>query len=377
MSGNISGHPDLISEIKAHIQKNGKITFAEFMDIALYHPGNGYYTSDRVRWGKEGDYLTSVDISPVFGSLLASQICEMWYVLGSPSHFTVVEIGAGRGTLSFQIKETIDEFFPEFKEAVDFKLIDINPSSLASFHEKISFHTTIKEIKQNITGCVISNELIDAFPVHRVIELDGLKEIYAGYEDNEFIETIAEPSSQDINKYFDTLGIKLSYGQTTEVNLRAIDWIKSIGELMDRGFVITIDYGLPAKELFQTGRGSSIQCHYRHTINDNPFERIGYQDITSKVDFTSLATAGRDAGIEVTGFTTQFYFLMGNNILEQFRETSELTANNLDALKWNQGIKELMMPGSMGNDFKVLIQHKGIESPMLKGFSFKDLKYTL
>ncbi|MBI3397961.1 MAG: SAM-dependent methyltransferase [Deltaproteobacteria bacterium] len=405
MVDSILGHPDLVSEIERQIQQRGRITFAEFMEIALYWPDKGYYTSDRVRWGKHGDYLTNSDISPVFSKLLASQLYQMWDILRCPSQFTVVEIGAGRGDLSFQVEDVVEDLFPEFHKAVDFKLVDLNPGRRSieknvaqldknSTHiseppngvkavptgkanKKFSCHSAIEEIEPNIIGCIISNELVDAFPIHRVIEMDGLKEVYVDYESAGFIEAIEEPSTQSLNDYFDRLGVKIGYGQRGEVNLHAIDWIKSIGAFLDKGFVITIDYGLPAKELFQPGRGSNLQCHYRHTMNDNPFQRIGYQDITSKVDFTTLTMSGRDAGLEVAGFTTQFYFLMGLGILEELKETAELTINNLETFKWNQGIKELMMSGGMGDDFKVLIQHKGIENPLLKGFSFKNLEYTL
>ena len=147
--------------------------------------------------------------------------------------------------------------------------------------------------------------------------------------------------------------------------------------MIDKGFIVTIDYGLPAKELFHPDRGGGLQCYYRHTMSDNPYQRIGYQDITSKVDFTSLALAGREAGLEVTGFTTQFYFLTGIGVWSELKEVAEIGINDIDTLKWNQGIKELALPGGMGDDFKVLIQHKGVENPALKCLSFKDLKYTL
>ena len=377
MSYNLSGHTDLISEIKKQIEKKNRITFAEFMDIALYWPGKGYYTSENVRWGKDGDYLTSIDVSPVFGRLLAHQINEMWQNLGSPPQFSIIEVGAGREGLSFHIRDTIKKLFPEFYKAADFQLVDVNPIHIQKLEERTSFHSSIEDIKPSITGCIISNELIDAFPVHRVVEMDGLKEIYVGYEDAGFMEIRGELSSSGLNDYLEKIGIKLEQGQKAEINLKALDWIKSIGALLERGFVITIDYGLPARELFRHNRNGNLLCYYRHTMNNNPFHHIGYQDITAKVDFTSLAAAGRDAGLEVTGFTTQFYFFMGIGALGEFKEVEELNMGNLDAFQWNQGIKELMLPGGMGDDFKVLIQHKDVEAPLLKGFSFKDLKYTL
>jgi len=377
MSYNLSGHTDLISEIKKQIEKKGRITFAEFMDIALYWPGKGYYTSENVRWGKDGDYLTSIDVSPVFGRLLAYQINEMWQNLGSPPQFSIIEVGAGREELSFHIRDTIKKLFPEFYKAVDFQLVDVNPIHIQKLEERTSFHSSIEDIKPGITGCIISNELIDAFPVHRVVEMDGLKEIYVGYEDAGFMEIRGELSTSGLNDYLEKIGIKLEQGQKAEINLKALDWIKSIGALLKRGFVITIDYGLPARELFRHDRNGNLLCYHRHTMNNNPFHHIGYQDITAKVDFTSLAAAGRDAGLEVTGFTTQFHFFMGIGALGEFKEVEELNIGNLDAFQWNQGIKELMLPGGMGDDFKVLIQHKDVEAPLLKGFSFKDLKYTL
>ncbi|OGQ46092.1 MAG: hypothetical protein A2W63_00860 [Deltaproteobacteria bacterium RIFCSPLOWO2_02_44_9] len=377
MSYNLSGHTDLISEIKKQIEKKGRITFAEFMDIALYWPGKGYYTSENVRWGKDGDYLTSIDVSPVFGRLLAYQINEMWQNLGSPPQFSIIEVGAGREELSFHIRDTIKKLFPEFYKAVDFQLVDVNPIHIQKLEERTSFHSSIEDIKPGITGCIISNELIDAFPVHRVVEMDGLKEIYVGYEDAGFMEIRGELSTSGLNDYLEKIGIKLEQGQKAEINLKALDWIKSIGALLKRGFVITIDYGLPARELFRHDRNGNLLCYHRHTMNNNPFHQIGYQDITAKVDFTSLAATGRDAGLEVTGFTTQFHFFMGIGALGEFKEVEELNIGNLDAFQWNQGIKELMLPGGMGDDFKVLIQHKDVEAPLLKGFSFKDLKYTL
>lgn len=377
MSDNLSGHPELISEIKRRIREKEKITFAEFMDIALYWSDKGYYTSSRTIWGKDGDYLTNVDISPVFGRLIAMQLKEMWEIMGSPRLFTIVEAGAGNGGLSFQISGAIKELFKEFYSAVRFKLVDINPALIKDQGEKFSCHSAIEEIEPGITGCIVSNELIDAFPVHRVIEADGLKEVYVCVNDGEFTETAGDISDTAINVYLERLGIRLLNRQTSEVNLRAMNWIKKAGALIDKGFVITIDYGLPAKELFHPARGGGLQCYYKHTMSDNPYQRIGYQDITSKVDFTSLALAGKDAGLEVTGFTTQFYFLTGIGVWSELKEAAEAGINDIETLKWNQGIKELAFPGGMGDDFKVLIQHKGVENPALKCLSFKDLKYTL
>src|SRR3989304_6176725 len=210
MSYNLSGHTELISEIKRQIDKKSRITFAEFMDIALYWPGKGYYTSENVRWGKDGDYLTSIDVSPVFGRLLAHQINEMWQNLGSPPQFSIIEVGAGREELSFHIRDTIKKLFPEFYKTADFQLVDVNPIHIQKLEERTSFHSSIEDIKPGITGCIISNELIDAFPVHRVVEMDGrLKEIYVGYDDAGFMDIRGELSSDGLNDYLEKIGITL------------------------------------------------------------------------------------------------------------------------------------------------------------------------
>ncbi|HCY20137.1 MAG TPA: hypothetical protein DHU69_10435, partial [Deltaproteobacteria bacterium] len=157
MADTFADHPDIIVELKKRIQQNGKITFAEFMDIALYWSDKGYYTSNKNRWGVHGDYITNSDISPVFSKLLAAQLNQMWHILGEPSPFNVIEVGAGSGELSFQIEKTIKDLFPEFYRAVNFKLIDVSyASKQGAKKDKFSFYSSMDEIGHSITGCIIS-----------------------------------------------------------------------------------------------------------------------------------------------------------------------------------------------------------------------------
>jgi SAM-dependent MidA family methyltransferase len=207
---------------------------------------------------------------------------------------------------------------------------------------------------------------VDAFPVHRVVATkDGLDEIYVDVDGDRFVETREVPSTPDLEAYFKRLKIRLAEGQRAEVNLEAARWIREVGKALDLGFVITIDYGYPASELFAPHRKKgSLLCYYRHTVNDDPYARIGEQDITAHVDFTGLARAGAEAGLSVTGFTNQLNFLMSLGIA---REMERFDPESPEMLS----VKRLLARESMGGVFKVLIQHKGLTPPPLEGLTFR------
>ncbi len=373
-SGRVPSNSPL-KEILKRVREKGAITFAEFMGLALYMEGVGYYTGDRARWGEAGDYVTNVDISPVFSKLIAKELHEMWAALGSPGRFTLVEAGAGRGLLSKGIKNTVDEFYPGFGRALDIKLVELNPDYSEPLPSGVSWLRSLDEIASPVTGCILSNELIDSFPVHRVVGAGdgGLKELYVALEGDRFVEVPGEPSTERLSKYMARFGIRLEEGQKAEVNLAAIDWIRKAARLLDRGFVFTIDYGLPGRELYSSGRSGSLICHYRHTVNDNPFLNIGVQDITTHADFTALKAIGEEEGLSLTGFTTQKNFLLGLSIAEELKENSGEGPGAFDDISRNRSIGLLINPGGAGDTFKVLIQHKGVERPALSGFSFRDM----
>ena len=361
---------DLRKEIVSLINEKGKITFADFMDLALYHPEYGYYTSGKEKIGKRGDYYTSSDVHSVFGELIARQLEQMWRLLGS-NRFTVVEIGAGKGWLCYDILNYVRNEYPEFFEKIDYKIVEISrnlierqSNTLKGLEEKVSWESFSEDgfSFNPIEGCFLSNEFVDSLPVHQVVvENDCLKEIYVTIQDDEYCEKIDELSSPELGDYFKNSKTDLKEGQRAEVNLKALDWVKNISRFLNRGFVITIDYGHLAEELYSEERHrGTLMCYYEHTTSENPYERVGNQDITSHVNFTSIMKDGARFGLSTTGFVRQSNFLIALGILNKMNDVQGDISKLLT-------MKNLFLPGGMGDIFKVLIQHKGIDIPELIG----------
>ncbi len=361
---------DLKAEIVNSIAKKGKITFADYMNLALYHPKYGYYTSEKEKIGKKGDYYTSSDVHPVFGELIAGQLEQMWKISGK-GKFTVVEMGAGKGWLCYDIISSIKDRFPEFLEKIDYKIVEISndlvvkqSDILQRFEDRISWESFSSDgfSFKPINGCFLSNEFVDSLPVHQVTVRNGcLQEIYVTTRDSEFLEITDELSDPVLKDYFKELNINLKEGQRAEVNLNALIWIRNISHYLKRGFIITIDYGYLAKDLYSEDRyKGTLMCYYKHTTSENPFVRVGNQDITSHVNFNSLMQAGSEAGLKTTGFTKQSHFLIALGILDKMKESYGDIGSILK-------MKTLLLPGGMGDIFKILIQHKGINNPKLIG----------
>ena len=361
---------DLRKEIVDLINIKGKITFADYMELALYHPEYGYYTSGKEKIGKRGDYYTSSDVHSVFGELIARQLEQMWRLLGS-NRFTVVEIGAGKGWLCHDILNHIKNEYPEFFEKIDYKIVEISrdlierqSDTLKGFEEKVSWESFSEDgfSFSPIEGCFLSNEFVDSLSVHQVIVEDNcLKEIYVTTTDGVLCEKIDELSNPELENYFKELNINLKDGQRAEVNLKALDWVENISCHLNRGFVITIDYGHLAEELYSEERcRGTLMCYFEHTTSENPYERVGNQDITSHVNFSSIIEAGIKSGLSTTGFVRQSNFLIALGILNKMNDAKGDFSKLLT-------MKNLFMPGGMGDMFKVLIQHKGVNSPELIG----------
>lgn len=364
-------HPELEAFICRRIDEAGGVPFSEFMAHCLYHPQWGYYMAPRDRIGKGGDFFTSTSVHSLFGRLVARQLHQMWDLLGSGA-FTIAEQGAGEGHLCLDILDAIAEEFPRFYRSLTYALVEISPDNRSRQKQLLENHLerlswcSIDELS-GMDGCFLTNELVDAFPVHLVEKKDGkLQEVFVVRRESAFVEEL-RPAGPEFADYFRISGVELVEGNRAEVNLEAPVWIKKVGALLRRGFVLTIDYGYPASELYSPmRRNGTLMCYYRHTSNENPYQRLGYQDITSHVDFTALERAGEGQGLKPLYFAEQYRFLMGLGFVEALLALQARAADEKEARALRLTLKNLIMPeGGMVETFKVLIQGKGVDSPAL------------
>ncbi len=370
--------------ILSQIREKGPIPFAQFMEWCLYHPRYGYYQSGGIKIGKEGDYFTGPCVHPLFGGMVAKQLSQMAELLVEDP-FQMIEMGSGRGFFCEDILDWAKKKIPHFFKKLQYILLETNPHFLPEqrmrlrvYEEegKISWlnpETNPKDIKP-IVGCILSNELIDAFPVHQVVVDQGqLKEIYVAVHQDRFEEILGDLSDPRLSSYFDWLSVQLEEGQRAEVNLNALDWIERVARLLSKGFVFTIDYGYLSEDLYQAHhRQGTLLCYYRHQTSDNPYERLGQQDITAHVNFSALMKKGQEVGLQVTGLVSQYRFLLALGVLQELESLShDLT--EFESLKLRLSFLNLIEPErGMGEVFKVLIQHKGIDHPKLDGLRDLD-----
>ena len=345
------------SKLRERIRAEGRISFADFMDMALYDPEGGYY-ANRSRLADSHDYFTSPAAHPCFGALLAVQLERMWEVLGRPEQFHAVEMGAGSGLLARDVTEYASGLSEDFAQSLRYVTIDRYPSGDSVRVEAIA---SDRVPLNGVVGCLLSNELVDAFPVHRFTVNGGrLKEVFVGMdEEGELTELVAEPSTDLLRRRVGARLRSLPDGFCGEVSRGIGEWMGSVAGALERGFVVTVDYGAEADLLYSAARArGTVQTYYRHTQGDSPYRRIGRQDITAHVDFTAIMDEGRAAGLSPLGYVTQCRLLerLGiRRMLERLR-TSDLTQRERDANRL--AMMELIRPDGLGG-FKVLVQEKG------------------
>ena len=351
----------IIEEVRAR----GPMTFARFMDLALYHEPWGYYSSGPERIGAGGDFYTSPVAHPAFGALLTVQLVAMWGMMGKPSPFHVVELGAGTGVMARDIIEYSYHVSSDFADALEYVTIDMRHA-----HRVEGAHHVVADgiPLRGIIGCILSNEYLDAMPMHRVTMEEGkLRELYVGVGGGELVEIVGEPSTGLLQERLDGLGVTLAEGQLAEINLVLEDQTRSFAESLDSGYVLSIDYGHEASDLYSSSRSKgTLMCHYRHTANSQPFRRIGRQDITAHVDFTTLMQMGKRWGLQACGLVSQRGFL-GNLGILGIR--NGLRGMGLPSSKYNanmMGLGNLIAPEGLGG-FKVCIQAKEVGTGGLSG----------
>jgi SAM-dependent MidA family methyltransferase len=367
----------LLSEIIIEQIKNqGLMSFRDFMEMVLYYPELGYYNSKQNIIGTEGDFYTNASLSASFGAMLGRQIEEMWEVLGKKT-LKIIEYGAGTGLLCHDILDYLKNN-SDLYNCCSYSIIEKSTSmreiEKKHLHEKVSWHSSIQEIPQ-INACIISNELVDNFAVHQVVMEDQLMEVFVDYE-NGFKEVL-QPANASLVSYFETLNVTLPKGFRTEINLEATTWIKEVAQWLKKGYVITIDYGALSSELYNINRRlGTLLCYNKHRINDNPYQFIGEQDITTHTNFSALKDWGAKYGLNYCGLANQANFLLGLGFKEyQDKLAKEKQSNAQLALEESIINYRLLM--DLGTKFKVLIQQKGVPDYPLSGLKFLNSTQNL
>jgi SAM-dependent MidA family methyltransferase len=310
---------------------------------------------------------------------VAKQLWQMWQAMGEPQPFTVVEMGAGSGLLARDILAWAGRRAPEFHQALEYRLVEVNEWRVEDQRRllrqvdaplaKASWLPSLEAVAaESVSGCFLSNELIDSFPVHRVAVRDGrLHELYVGWEEERFVEGLGPLSTPALQEYFHRLDLLPGEGCWAEVNLEALEWMQAVGRALGRGFVLTFDYGYPAEELYAPWRkDGTLLCFYRHNPSTDPYARLGRQDMTSHIDFTSLVQAGREHGLEPLGLTSQSRFLTALGIAAGLERQADGELSLEEYYARRRAVTELIDPAGLGR-IKVLIQAKGVGQPKLSG----------
>lgn len=353
------------------IKKEGPLSFRDFMEMALYYPELGYYNSAQNKIGANGDFYTSANLSASFGAMIGRQIEEMWQLLDKKP-FKIVEYGAGTGLLCHDVLDYLKKNSPLY-DNLNYCIIEKSSSmqEIEKKHllEKVSWYASIQDIPE-INGCILSNELVDNFAVHQVIMKNQLKEVFVDYHKG--FKEILVPAKKALVDYFEAFDIKLPQGFRTEVNLDAISWIQEVSQFLKKGYVITIDYGASASELYDNRRScGTLLCYNKHQKNDNPYQCIGSQDITTHTNFTALSQWGFKYGLDYCGITDQTNFLTALGIKEYHNTTLTDSATNPQS-KIHESYINYGLLMSMGLKFKVLVQQKGAPNHPLSGLRFTN-----
>ncbi len=315
--------PTPLHEIIAeHIRTHGPVTFAWFMDTALYHPELGYYRQPERKPGRGGDFITSPELHPFFGNTLARQVAEAWDALDQPHQLIVREHGASSGGLAYDIMVALSEKAPDVLEALDYRLVDVNTHRLdeaITAMEEVGFAKHISaEHPDALTpeaGLIIANEVADALPVHRFVVRDSaIREVLVDIDANgQFIDAEAEPAQdllEAIQAHFRQHEISLSDGARFEFSPAVAEWGRSIARSLTQGIAVVIDYGYEASALYKDHLlEGTVRGYWQHTATDNPYLRVGMQDLTAHVDFSWLQAAAESGNMKTLGLTTQSEYL--------------------------------------------------------------------
>ncbi|MEN8128711.1 MAG: SAM-dependent methyltransferase [Pseudomonadota bacterium] len=359
----------------------GSIGFDRYMELALYRPGLGYYSAGAGKFGGLGDFVTAPEVSALFSQCLARQCIS---VLNAIPQGNILELGAGTGVMAAQVLETLEGqgllpqryYILELSAELRQRQAETLQQRVPQLYGRVCWLSALPQ--GGFRGVVLANELLDAMPVHCFHLREGrVLERRVGLSNRGQLVWTEREAAAALRARVEYLCGRfpqaLPTGYYSEVNLRLEPWIKALGEAMEQAVMVLIDYGYPRREYYHPQRfQGTLLCHYRHLAHQDPFFYPGLQDISANVDFTAVAEAGVESGLQLLGYTTQAHFLLAGGLDEIFSEGLDEGLR----LEYSQQIKRLTLPSEMGERFQVIALGKRFETP-IPGFGLRDLRARL
>lgn len=378
----------LPEKIECEIGEHGPMPFSRYMELCLYDPELGYYSRNAEQFGKAGDFYTSSDVHAVFGRLLARQFEEMWRALDSPEQIEILELGPGRGLFARDVLDWSKKKFPDFFHALHYSLAERSLSLQARLRQTSErfFETgraslvgdsipLQRYLAPEVPVIIFANEFFDALPVE-VLSSQG--QLHIEIRDRRIRETWCQPSPEAL-EFLDHYSIHPEPGERLEVPLIAQDYVAQAAHLVTRGFLIIMDYGYTCDEQLEGRHRGTLAAFRQHSVSANPYEAPGEQDLTSHVNFTALAAAAAQNGLDVQPLLTQSQFLMGIGQQSQFADAFEECRLPQERAKVALQLKHLVTPAGMGESFHVLVASKGVSPDrvcQLTGMSFGKASFA-
>ena len=378
----------LRQKIEQEIRERGPIPFSRYMELCLYDPELGYYSRNAEQFGKAGDFYTSSDVHAVFGRLLARQFEEMWRVLGSPPQIEILELGPGRGLFAQDVLDWSEKKFPEFFGALHYSLDERSPALRQRLQETLSRQfaagkaalcgsgkgtasavpdqaPVARALAPGVPIIVFANEFFDAFPVE-VLSASG--ELLIAEQQGRFVESWTPASVEELD-FLDHYSVHPEAGERIEVPVAAQNYMSQLARSVQKGFIVTIDYGYTRPELLAGRHRGTVTAYRQHSVSANPYEAPGEQDITAHVNFTALSATAELQGMYVHPLLTQSQFLLGIGEGNQFADAFEECRLPQERAKVALQLKHLVTPAGMGESFQVLVGSKGIAAEKVSGLS--------
>jgi SAM-dependent MidA family methyltransferase len=354
----LGDEPELVARLRAEIEGTGPITFARFMDRALYEPELGYYQSGTPRPGRAGDFLTAPETHPIFGRAVARQLDEVWRLLNRPDPFVVREYGPGTGALAAAILQGLAADGSGLREVLRYESVEVDD----------------RPPDEQIVGVVLANEVLDALPVHRVVQRgDRLRELLVDWRDGRFVEVEGDLSTPALADRLAGEGIRPVEGQHAEICLALDGWVEAATRGLRRGLLLLIDYGHRAAELYGPRRmAGSLRAYVNHRVHDDVFANVGRQDLTAHVDLTAVERAAARAGLTALGLTTQAEYLVGLGVGELLTAVQSDPSTTLESyLELRSALGRLLDPAATGSFTVMAFARDMPPNTELRGFAFR------